>query len=109
LAFYPSTLAVDVRSKLPRFWIMSGSGDASDTFAAQSFRQIVTTREPVEWVVLRGGQHTPPAWRAALPSLLAWTWLAISGGPVSSGTQQLDNLHKVPLEQPPGKQKAPAV
>jgi S-formylglutathione hydrolase FrmB len=104
----PSTLAVDVRSKLPRFWIMSGSGDASDTFAAQSFRQIVTTREPIEWVVLRGGQHTPPAWRAALPSLFTWTWLAISGSPVRSGTAQLDNLHKVQLEKRPGKQKAPA-
>ncbi|HTC69817.1 MAG TPA: alpha/beta hydrolase-fold protein, partial [Acidothermaceae bacterium] len=85
----PSTLALDVRSSLPRFWIMSGSGDASDTVAAQYFRQILTTREPIEWVVVRGGQHTPPAWREALPSMLAWTWHTISGGQVDTGTTQL--------------------
>jgi S-formylglutathione hydrolase FrmB len=85
----PSTLAVAVDSSLPRFWIMSGSGDALDTVAAQDFREIVTTREPIEYVVLRDGKHTPPAWRAALPSLLAWTWHTISGGPVGVGTSQL--------------------
>ncbi len=85
----PSTLATDAGSSLPRFWLMSGSGDAVDTVAAQDFREIVTTREPVEYVVLRGGKHTPPAWRAALPPLLAWTWHTISGGPVGVGTAQL--------------------
>jgi S-formylglutathione hydrolase FrmB len=85
----PSTLARVVPSRLPRFWIMSGSGDATDTLAAQYFRQIVTAREPIEWVILQHGQHTPPAWRAALPSLLVWTWRAVSGGPVATGTVQL--------------------
>jgi enterochelin esterase-like enzyme len=85
----PSTLALDVRSSLPRFWIMSGTGDASDTLAARYFRQIVTTREPIEWVVVRGGQHTPPSWREALPAMLAWTWDTISGGQVGTGTTQL--------------------
>jgi S-formylglutathione hydrolase FrmB len=86
----PSTLATDVDSSLPRFWIMSGSGDALDTVAAQDFREIVATREPIEYVVLRGGKHTPPAWRAALPSLLAWTWHTISGGPVGVGVTALN-------------------
>jgi S-formylglutathione hydrolase FrmB len=93
----PSTLAREVPSRLPRFWIMSGSGDAADTVAAQYFRQIVTAREPIEWVILRNGQHTPPAWRAALPSMLVWTWLAISGGPVATGTVQLGPPTKGPL------------
>jgi S-formylglutathione hydrolase FrmB len=96
----PSTLALDVRSSLPRFWIMSGSGDASDTVAAQYFRQILTTREPIEWVVVRGGQHTPPAWREAMPVMLAWTWHTISGGQVGTGTTQLG--------APKGRPAAPA-
>jgi S-formylglutathione hydrolase FrmB len=85
----PSTLATDVDSSLPRFWLMSGSGNAVDTVAAQDFREILATREPIEYVVLPGGKHTPPAWRAALPSLLAWTWHTISGGPVGVGNSQL--------------------
>ena len=85
----PSTLATDVDSSLPRFWLMSGSGNAIDTVAAQDFREIVTTREQVDYVVVSGGKHTPPAWRAALPSLLAWTWHTISGGHVGVGTSQL--------------------
>jgi S-formylglutathione hydrolase FrmB len=85
----PSTLATDANASLPRFWLMSGSGSAIDTEAAQDFREIVTTREPIEYVVLPGGKHTPPAWRAALPPLLTWTWHTISGGPVGVGTSQL--------------------
>ncbi len=73
------------------------SGDAADTLAAQYFRQIVTAREPLEWVILRNGHHTPPA----LPSLLVWTWLAISGGPVATGTVQLGPATKGPLFGPP--------
>jgi S-formylglutathione hydrolase FrmB len=85
----PSTLATDVNSSLPRFWLMSGSGNAVDTVAAQDFREIVATREQVEYVVLPGGKHTPPAWRTALPALLTWTWHTISGGSVGVGTETL--------------------
>jgi S-formylglutathione hydrolase FrmB len=85
----PSTLVIDADSPLPRFWLMSGSGNAVDTVAAQDFREIVTTREPIEYVVLPGGKHTPPAWRTALPPLLTWTWHTISGGQVGVGTSQL--------------------
>ena len=88
----PSALAVDVRSSLPRFWIMSGSGDLVDARNAQYFEQILTTREPIESVVVRNGRHTPAAWRIALPSLLAWTWNTISGGRVETGTTQLGGL-----------------
>ena len=93
----PSTLALDRRSSLPRFWIMSGSGDTSDTIAAQSFARIVTSREPIQYVVVHNGKHTPSAWRAALPSLLQWTWQTLSGGTTGTGTVQL----AAPTEAPP--------
>ena len=85
----PSTLVLDVNQSLPRFWIMSGSGNMTDTKAAQYFRQLVTAREPIEYVVVIRGKHTPPAWRVALPSLLEWTWHTISGGTVGTSTAQL--------------------
>ena len=85
----PSTLVLDVHQSLPRFWIMSGSGNMTDTRAAQYFRQLVTTREPIEYVVVNHGKHTPPAWRVALPGLLEWTWQTISGGTAGTGTAQL--------------------
>ena len=93
----PSTLALDRSSSLPRFWIMSGSGDTSDTRAAQSFARIVTSREPVEYVVVHSGKHTPSAWRVALPGLLQWTWQTLSGGPTATGNVQL----AAPTEAPP--------
>lgn len=85
----PSTQALDVRYSLPRFWIMSGSANSIDTTSAQVFRQIVTTREPIDYVVVHNGKHTPPAWRVVLPSLLTWSWDTISGGVVGTGTTQL--------------------
>ncbi len=78
----PSTLVSDVTHSLPRFWIMSGTANSVDSKAAQFFRQIVTVREPIEYVVVHNGKHTPPAWRIVLPSMLEWTWNTISGGPV---------------------------
>lgn len=71
---------------LPDFWIMSGTGDDADYQAAQTFRAVVQSREPVRNVVVIGGRHTPPAWRAVLPDLLDWTWTALSGHSVPSGT-----------------------
>ncbi|HZV26921.1 MAG TPA: alpha/beta hydrolase-fold protein, partial [Acidothermaceae bacterium] len=85
----PSTLVLDVHQSLPRFWIMSGSGNATDTKAAQYFRQLVTTREPIQYVVVNHGNHTPPAWRVALPALLGWVWQTMSGGTVATGTTHL--------------------
>jgi enterochelin esterase-like enzyme len=102
----PSALAVDVRSSLPRFWIMSGSGDLADTWDAQYVKQILTTREPIEYVVVRNGRHTPAAWRVALPSMLSWTWNAISGGPVGTGTMELGDAappSRAPLASAPAK------
>ena len=100
----PSTLVLDVHQSLPRFWIMSGSGNTTDTKAAQYFRQLVTTREPIQYVVVNRGKHTPPAWRVALPSLIEWTWHTISGGTVASGTTQLG----VPVQPSTGPGPGPA-
>jgi enterochelin esterase-like enzyme len=97
----PSTLIGDVGSSLPRFWIMSGSSDGADMKAAQYFRQIVTAREPIEYVVVRNGKHTPAAWRVALPSLLEWTWQTLSGGPVGVGTIRLGAPPPPPPSSPP--------
>jgi enterochelin esterase-like enzyme len=103
----PSTLALDRSSSLPRFWIMSGSGDTSDTRAAQSFVRILTNREPIQYVVVRSGKHTPSAWRAALPGLLQWTWQTVSGGPTATGTVQLAAPTEAPAK-PPASSSAPA-
>ena len=85
----PSTLVLDVHRSLPRFWIMSGSGDTTDTEAAQYFRRLIAGREPIQYVVVNHGKHTPPAWRAALPGLIEWTWHTVSGGTVTTGITQL--------------------
>ena len=99
----PSTLVDDVGSSLPRFWIMSGSGNTADMKAAQYFRQLVTAREPIEYVVVHNGKHTPSAWRVALPSLLEWTWHAVSGGPVGVGTVALGAPRRHPRRPHPGR------
>ncbi len=103
----PSTLALDRSSSLPRFWIMSGSGDTSDTRAAQSFARVLTSREPIQYVVVRSGKHTPSAWRAALPGLLQWTWQTLSGGPTATGTVQLAAPTEAPAK-PASSSSAPA-
>jgi hypothetical protein len=36
----------------------------------KSSARILASREPIQYVVVHNGKHTPSAWRAALPSLL---------------------------------------
>ena len=95
----PTALAQSENGPLPRFWIMRGTRNSTDTIAADYFEQVISTREATMDVVVDGGTHTPPAWRAALPSLLAWAWNTLSGGPV--GTGQIE----IPLGA--GRQPAP--
>ena len=102
----PSTLVLDVHQSLPRFWIMSGTGNTIDTTTSQYFRQLVTTREPIEYVVVNHGIHTPPAWRAALPGLLQWVWNTVSGGTAGTatirlGVPALPSTGPVPAVSPP--------
>jgi enterochelin esterase-like enzyme len=97
----PSTLVLDVHQSLPRFWIMSGSGNTTDTRAAEYFRELVTTREPIQYVVVNHGTHTPPAWRVALPTLLEWVWHTVTGGTSATGTMQLGVPVQVPAAPSP--------
>jgi enterochelin esterase-like enzyme len=93
----PTALAQSASGPLPRFWIMRGTKNNTDTAAAGYFEQVISTREKIMNVVVEGGTHTPPAWRAALPSLSSWMWNTLSGGPVGCGHTDL----------PLGKQPAP--
>lgn len=96
----PSTLAADPELTLPRFWLMSGTGDSFDVKAAAHFRELVTMREPVASLAVRGGHHTPSAWRVALPSLLEWTWNTISGGPIGTQSTTLSITGGTPSAHP---------
>jgi enterochelin esterase-like enzyme len=102
----PSTQVADVRHSLPRFWIMSGTANSVDMKAAQFFREIVTAREPIAYVVVHNGKHTPPAWRAVMPSLLEWSWNTISGGAVGIGTTQF-GIPAQPPSSPPAPKSTP--
>jgi enterochelin esterase-like enzyme len=104
----PTVLAQSESGPLPRFWIMRGTRNSTDTIAAGYFRQVLSTREPAMYVVVDGGNHTPPAWRAALPSLLQWAWGALSGGPVGTGSTEIalaagKEPAKPAVQSPPAK------
>jgi enterochelin esterase-like enzyme len=92
----PTSLVLDASRQLPRFWIMSGTGNSVDTLAARYFREAVTTREPHYELTVAKGTHTTPAWRAALPNLLEWSWNTLSGGHVGVGTEEI-TLRDQPL------------
>ncbi len=81
------TAALARTAPLPRFWIMAGASNRTDLTLAQDFRAAVQTREPIRYVVLFGGQHTPSAWRAVLPDLLTWAWTTLSGEPSPTGVE----------------------
>ena len=97
----PSVLATDQRHSLPRFWLMSGTANSTDTKQMESFRDVLTARESIASVIVHGGRHTTPAWRAALPSLLAWSWDTLSGGPVGTETTNLTLVAQQPSISPP--------
>ena len=96
----PSILAADTRYSLPRFWLMSGTGNSTDSAAMESFGGVLSAREPIASVIVRGGRHTTPAWRVALPSLLTWTWNTISGGPVGTERTTLSVSEPAPPATP---------
>jgi S-formylglutathione hydrolase FrmB len=93
----PTVEVADPNQSLPKFWLLAGTGNSVDLDSAASFRSVLLTREPVRYVVVEGGQHTPPSWRVGLPNLLAWSWLALTGQPAPSGTAYLHlNNHTAP-------------
>lgn len=70
-------------TRLPQFWIMSGTKNADDYRAAVAFGSQLVRREPFRLVTVVNGRHTMPAWRASLPDLLTWSWLEAHGRPAS--------------------------
>jgi enterochelin esterase-like enzyme len=64
--------------RLPRFWVMTGSGAQIDLVQAQAFVDLVKRYQPdVPFVILKGGQHNYGAWREAFPKMFTWAtpWL----------------------------------
>ena len=86
---------------LPRFWLMAGTGNRLDLSSAQGFRAVLQQREPIRYVVVDGGRHSPPAWRAVLPDLLSWAWSALSGEAAPTGTEVLGLGGQTPKSSPP--------
>ena len=74
------------RPTAPAFWVMSGTASAGDLKQAQTFVAAVGRISPVRQVLVTGGQHTTPAWRAALPDLLQWAGTLAAGGPAGTGS-----------------------
>lgn len=107
----PTALAQSDSGPLPRFWIMRGTRNSTDTIAARYFEQVISARESIMSVVVNGANHTPPAWRAALPSLLRWAWNALSGGPVGTGQSEIalsGSKWPAPLPSKPAAPASPA-
>jgi S-formylglutathione hydrolase FrmB len=96
----PQELAADARRTLPRFWLMSGTGNSIDTQAASQFSRVLTSREPIATVIVHGGKHTPSAWRVVLPTLLQWSWNTLSGGQVGCATTSVW-MSQTPSPSPP--------
>lgn len=69
-------------SPLPSFWIMAGTRNAQDYHNAISFATLLGRREDLRFLTVVGGNHTTPAWRAALPDLLRWSADVVNGHPV---------------------------
>lgn len=81
----PSALlaALPPNGPLPAFWIMAGTANAKDYRDAIVFATAVGRREDLRFLTVVGGRHTTPAWRVALPDLLAWAAAAVHGHPAA--------------------------
>ncbi len=71
---------------LPAFWIMGGTGNASDYRNAITFATSVGEREDLRFLTVIGGRHTAPAWRRSLPDLLRWAGAVVNGRPAFGQT-----------------------
>ena len=63
---------VPIGTKLPVFWLAAGAQDKQDVAAAESFRQVLETRQAVVPFLALPGGHQGSVWRAALGPMLAW-------------------------------------
>jgi enterochelin esterase-like enzyme len=63
---------VPIGTQLPTFWLAAGAQDKQDVAAAESFRQVLETRQAVVPFLILPGGHQGSVWRAALGPMLAW-------------------------------------
>lgn len=73
--------ALPAGAPVPAFWVMAGTGNPPDYRAAVRFALLLRQREDLRLVTVVHGRHTTPAWRAALPDLLHWAALQVTGHP----------------------------
>lgn len=73
------------RSRAPALWLMAGDADARDLTQARTFAGAAARVAQVRVVIVRGGNHTTPAWRTALPDLLTWARALLGGRSPQTG------------------------
>jgi enterochelin esterase-like enzyme len=81
----PTLEIADPARTLPKFWIMAGTTNHEDYVGAQQFVQALSAREPSYFLTVEHGDHTAPAWRTSMPSLLSFMWNTLSGGESPTG------------------------
>ncbi len=66
-------LKIPIGIEVPQFWLAAGALDAQDVQAAEYFHQLLLTRVAnVPLMIVPGGGHTAPVWRAAFKPMLEW-------------------------------------
>ena len=66
-------LKIPIGIEVQQFWLAAGALDAQDVQAAQYFQQVALTRVAnMPLMIVPGGGHTAPVWRAAFKPMLAW-------------------------------------
>lgn len=72
------------------FWVMHGTANHDDLVQARAFSRAATADGlPVRQVTVLGGAHSTPAWRTALPDLLAWATTLAAQGRAGTGSVTL--------------------
>jgi enterochelin esterase-like enzyme len=62
-----------LNGRMPKFWVMTGSGVQVDLVQAQAFVDLVKRFQPdVPFMIVKGGQHNYGAWREAFPKMFEW-------------------------------------
>ena len=73
----------------PALWLMAGDRDQGDVRQLEAFASSAVSVCQERIVIVHGGRHTTPAWRAALPDLLTWAGALTGQGVASQGTVTL--------------------
>jgi enterochelin esterase-like enzyme len=66
-------LRIPIGVEIPQFWLAAGAEDQGDVQGAESFRQLLLTRDAdVPLDIVPGGGHVATVWRSALGPMLEW-------------------------------------